>query len=64
MNECPINIVHSAAGKAYYCLCLPVYGGLRAPPKRPKTVVLAKMQKMYHLKQISELNITVGVIFY
>ena len=35
----------------------------RAPPKRSKTVVLAKMQKLHHLKQISELNIPVGVIF-
>ena len=36
---------------------------IRAPPKRSKTVVLAKMQKLHHLKQISELNIPVGVIF-
>ena len=36
---------------------------IRAPPQRSKTVVLAKMQKLHHLKQISELNIPVGVIF-
>ena len=35
----------------------------RAPPKRSKTVVLAKMQKLHHLKQISELNTPVEVIF-
>ena len=38
-------------------------GCIRAPPKRPKAVVLAKMQKLHHLKQISELNTPVGVIF-
>ena len=35
----------------------------RAPPKRPKTVVLGKMQKLHHLKQISEMNNPAGVIF-
>ena len=35
----------------------------RAPRKRPKTLVLAKMKKLHHLKQISELNAPVGFIF-
>ena len=40
-----------------------ILGRSRAPPKRPKTVVLGKMQKLHHLKQISEMNNPAGVIF-
>ena len=34
----------------------------RAPPKRSITVVIVKIKKFHHLKQISDLNTPVAVI--